>query len=109
MNSSEGRKNDAGKPRWDLVPLIAVEQVAKVLTFGAAKYAPNSWQRLPDAKGRYLAALLRHLASWQEGERKDKESGLPHLAHVATNALFLAWFDLQPQAAKSGAKKEKGK
>jgi len=32
---------------------------------------------------------------WQSGERFDKESGLPHLAHVACNAIFLLWFEIK--------------
>lgn len=88
-----GRKDDQGKPDMSLVPLDAVLEVAKVLTFGAAKYEPNSWQRVPDAKRRYLAALLRHLTDYQSGETADPESGLLHLAHAATNALFLVWLE----------------
>lgn len=91
----QGRKNDLSKTRWDLVPLVAVEQVAKVLTFGAVKYEANSWQRLENAESRYQAALLRHLTLWQDGEAIDQESGLPHLAHVACNAIFLLWFEIK--------------
>ena len=41
----------------------------------------------PDS--RYVAELLRHLMAYQAGERRDPESGMPHLWHVATNAAFL--------------------
>ena len=90
-----GRKDDLGKPRWDLVPLAVIEQIAKVLTFGAAKYGANSWQRLEDAQSRYFAALMRHLTQWQSGEHIDKESGLPHLAHAACDLMFLLWFEIK--------------
>ena len=72
-----GMKNDRkdGKPRWELLPLPLLEQIVNVYTFGAQKYAENSWQDLPDG-----------------GEITDKESGLPHLAHMAWNALAVLYF-----------------
>ena len=88
-----GRKDDEGKDRFDLLLPEFEQAVAKVLTMGAVKYAPNSWQNVPDAKDRYYAALRRHLNSWRKGERNDKESGLNHLAHVACNTMFLLWLD----------------
>lgn len=88
-------KYDGGKPDWSLVPLHVVEYIAKVMTFGAQKYARDGWKSLPDFENRYLAALLRHLVAYQNGEVTDPESGLPHLAHVLTNATFLLWRGLQ--------------
>lgn len=77
-----------------LVPLEAVEAVAKVLGFGAQKYEPDGWKEVPDAVNRYNSALLRHLVEIQKGEEIDPESGLPHIDHVACNALFLSYFNL---------------
>jgi hypothetical protein len=34
-----GVKHDKGKPQWDLLPWKEMEDVVKVLTFGASKYA----------------------------------------------------------------------
>lgn len=87
-----GMKYDFGKPRMDLLLSgcpHALEQVSRVLTFGAAKYAPNSWQTVPQGEERYLAALLRHLAAHGKVEPYDSETGLSHLAHAACNALFI--------------------
>lgn len=88
---SESLKYDDGKVRMDLVPLECVESIAKVLTYGAKKYADNSWQDLPDFWKRYKAALLRHLTAIDKGELIDKESGLYHIDQVLTNAMFLSW------------------
>ena len=90
-----GLKYDTDKPRMDLLPFEALEEVAKVLTFGAKKYADNSWQKVENAERRYLAAMLRHLAASEKGEIYDAESGLTHAAHMATNALFILWFEIQ--------------
>ena len=66
--NNNGRKDDQGKLRWDLLPLDVVEKIVEVYTFGAEKYAPNSWQNLEDGRERYYAALLRHLCAWRKGE-----------------------------------------
>lgn len=85
-----GVKDDGGKLMWNLLPWKAVEGLVRVLTFGAKKYSPNGWRTVPNAKERYLAALLRHLAAMQTGETNDPESGLRHVDHVLCNAAFLA-------------------
>lgn len=92
-----GIKHDADKPRMDLLPFNALEEVAKVLTFGAEKYAENGWQKVDHAESRYRAALLRHYCADQRGEKYDKESGLLHAAHMATNAIFILWFEIQKE------------
>ena len=56
---AEGAKYDAGKLRWSLIPLGVMDDYLKVLEFGAAKYAENNWQHVPDANRRYYDALMR--------------------------------------------------
>jgi len=92
---SVGRKADKGKPRWSLLPRGAVMRVIDVLEFGAMKYAPDNWKRVPDARTRYYDALHRHVEAWWGGERTDPDSGLHHLAHAACCVLFLLWFDTE--------------
>lgn len=92
-----GLKYDGGKPRWTLLTrgcALALQGVVAVLTFGANKYAADSWQDVPNAEERYRDALYRHLAAIEQyGPLSvDPESGLLHWYHVACNALFLATF-----------------
>ena len=87
-------KCDTGKSRCDLLPGRALIAVGQVLAYGAQKYAPSGWLTVPDAVPRYRAALMRHALAMLDGEELDQESGLPHIAHVATNALFLLHFYL---------------
>ena len=89
-----GLKFDGDKPKWELLPLDAVEEIVKVMTMGARKYAPNNWQHVDDGENRYTAAMFRHMTAISKGEVIDQESGLPHISHVACNALFLTWFEL---------------
>lgn len=84
-----GRKNDYGKLRYDLVPPVALEEITKVLTFGAEKYAPENWRRVEDWKPRYTAALMRHIEAYRKGEDLDPETGVSHLAHAGCCLMFL--------------------
>lgn len=90
-----GKKHDAGKDRWDLLPVEPIRAVLKVLAFGAKLYGEHNWQLVANAKSRYYAAALRHLTDYFCGQRIDKDSGLPTLAHAACDVLFLLWFDLK--------------
>jgi hypothetical protein len=89
----EGYKDDREKPDFSLLPWGPVEDIVRVLTAGAKKYAPDNWQKVPDAERRYLAALLRHVWARAKGERIDPETGLPHLAHAGCCLLFWMWHD----------------
>lgn len=84
-----GRKDDAGKLPMDLIPWRAIERIAAVLEYGARKYAPENWRKVPDPRRRYFAAGMRHLVAWWQGQENDPESGLPHLAHAGACLLFL--------------------
>jgi hypothetical protein len=88
-----GRKNDQGKPRWDLIPLKALGSMVDVLTFGAQKYAPDNWRSVEGWRWRYLRAGLGHIFAWARGEKLDPESGKPHLAHAACCIFFLLELD----------------
>ena len=82
-------KFDGDKPMYNLLPPTAVDMMAQVLTFGAKKYKPNSWQTVDNGLERYRAAALRHIFAIQAGEMYDPESGLPHAAHVMCCAAFI--------------------
>lgn len=86
--STEARKDDAGKARLDLLPFEALDEVGKVLEFGARKYAAHNW-RAGFQWSRPQAAMLRHMFAFARGEDNDPETGLSHLAHAACNVLFL--------------------
>lgn len=93
--ANTGMKFDTDKLRFDLIPAIATESLAAVLTYGAKKYKPNNWRSVDPQ--RYVAAFERHWHSYVSGERLDKESGLPHLAHCMTNLSFLLELGFKPE------------
>ena len=91
---ANGRKFDMGKLEYDLIPPYALEEMVKVLTTGAQKYAADNWRMVPEANRRYFAAAQRHLWAWKRGEIKDAETGIHHLAHAACNLFFLYEHDV---------------
>lgn len=88
-----GVKYDAGKPQWSLVPFKAFSEVVEVLTYGANKYSPDNWKKVPNARQRYIDAGFRHFAAYAGGEKNDAETGMSHLAHAMCCMLFLLAFD----------------
>lgn len=82
-----GLKADIGKDQWNLLPIVPIEQVIKVLTYGANKYAPENWRNVESERD--VATLFRHIVAWHKGEKFDKETNLHHLAHAICNLIFL--------------------
>ena len=71
-----------------LVPAGIIESVRVVRLYGVKKYgSPENWRRVEPQ--RYRDALYRHWLAYLDGEETDKESGLPHLWHMACNLAFL--------------------
>lgn len=96
-NDRQGKKDTKGKVRMELLPMEALRSVAEILTFGAEKYGANNWQNIDDGYNLFWGALLRHKTLKDMGEEFDKESGKPHDAHIACNALFMLYYSLQKQ------------
>lgn len=92
---TKGIKFDGEKPDYSLVPPYALDELAKLLTFGARKYAPNNWQKVKPKK-RYYSAIGRHLTAYMKAvltnnkeAQFDDESGVHHLICAACNCFFL--------------------
>lgn len=84
-----GQKFDQAKLPMHLLDPLALEGLARVLQFGAIKYAPNNWRK-GLAWARLIGALLRHVFAIMRGELIDPESGLPHIDHVGCCWMFLS-------------------
>lgn len=88
----QGIKYDQEKTRWSLLPMDVMDTVVRVLMHGSRKYEDNNWMKVIP-KERYYDACVRHISAWQQGEKMDQESGLPHLAHAICCLIFLLWHD----------------
>lgn len=90
-----GAKSSERKPRYDLIPFIALEREAVRMAEGAAVHGENNYQKgvgdeafRKDRQNHALEHLLKYIA----GDRSEN-----HLAAVRCNAGMLEWLD----AAKS--------
>jgi hypothetical protein len=83
-----GIKYDSEKPDYSLLPPLVLDEVVKVLTYGASKYSRENWRQLDDGKNRYFSAAQRHLWALRRGETHDEESGLSHAAHAICCMMF---------------------
>src|SRR3990167_2305510 len=92
-------KDLKGKIPLQLLPAQPIALVAEVIEYGASKYGRNNWREGLDWT-ELAGAALRHIFKWLSGENFDKESGLHHLAHAASNLLYLL------EWARTGAGKD---
>ena len=88
-----GTKHDSDKPPLALLPFDALEEISKVLQFGAEKYDAHNWRK-GFKWSRLISSTLRHFSAWIQGEDKDPETGLSHLVHAGCNVLFLISHEL---------------
>jgi len=111
MNEDKGLRYNQGKIRMDLLEPYAIEQLAKVFTKGAEKYADNNW--LQGMKwSKMVASLKRHLLAFEKGKDFDfdpncpdcqtgtckNHTGLLHMAQVAWNAMGLvSYYKYHPE------------
>lgn len=87
-----GKKFDTEKPRVDLLSSKALIEIAKVMGHGAGKYGDQNW-RAGIEWSRVIGAAMRHLLAFNDGEDKDAETGLSHLAHAGCCILFLLEYE----------------
>jgi len=95
LSDDQRAKADYGKEQLTLVPRRIIHDICAIRMYGNQKYpdgGPDNWKRV--AKERYRDAACRHfLAYLDDPQGKDKESGMPHLWHLACNIAFLCEFE----------------
>lgn len=77
-----------GRVPLNLWPPVASAHGAMAMAVGARKYGAWNWREIGVRASVYIAAALRHLTLYAEGEDID-ESGCRHLAHVLANIAIL--------------------
>lgn len=91
--SGDALKKDAGKVRYDLIPVGPLRELARLYTIGAEKYAPRGWEQPGMDWSRIIAAMQRHTEAWRGGEQFDPVDGQHHLAAVAWCAFALMEYE----------------
>ena len=72
----------AQKLDLSLLPSAGILHGAHALQDGAAKYGPYNWREHKIQCMIYLAAAMRHLQAFQDGEDLAPDSEVHHLGHV---------------------------
>jgi hypothetical protein len=94
-----GLRADAGKLRYDLIPVGPLAELARVYTLGAIKYDDNNW-RGGIAYENCVAAMMRHIERWRAGESFDPD-GQHHMASVAFWAFAILQYERDGQPGNS--------
>lgn len=103
LSTKGAARLDAGKAQLELISPVAMVGLAKILTFGAKKYAANNWRKGMNWS-RCIGSLKRHLAAFEAGIDLDRDdncegcqrgdclnhTGLYHIDQVLCNAMFLS-------------------
>jgi len=79
--TSGGGKHAASPYAFELVPPVALFEVARTLADGARKYGIDNWRGVPIAD--QLGHALQHVYGYLAGDVSDD-----HLAHAACRILF---------------------
>lgn len=74
------------------LPWNALQDVCRVLAFGAEKYARDNFKIAPGLPlESYIQSMWRHLVQYLKGELVDSESQLSNLSHLACNCFMYLW------------------
>jgi len=77
----EGKKSDSGKPDYSLLTRPMVESMIAALMYGENKYSRGNFKG-GFTNTRLLAAAMRHIMAFNDGEDFDPESNVNHLGHA---------------------------
>ena len=81
-------QNYLEKPPMELLSGRVLEEMAKVLGYGAQKYEPWNWNK-GFKYSRLISGVMRHLMAFKRKEDLDPETGLSHLAHAMCGLMIL--------------------
>ena len=91
VTSSTGGQKGSKLARFDLIPQEALWAVAELYGKGAEKYDDWNWRK-GYSWSLSIAALMRHLSLFLQGQDYDEETGCHHLTAVIFHAMTLITF-----------------
>ena len=74
-------KDGQVKPRFSLLPMMALNEVMHVMCYGAEKYAEHNYSK-GQKNTTYTDAAIRHIMAYNTNQNIDTESNRHHLAHA---------------------------
>jgi hypothetical protein len=86
---SSGAARSERKPRYDLIPGVALRRLANRYRLGAKRFGDNNWKKggadfVEDVPNH----VIEHLFLWMSGDRSDD-----HLAAAAWGCFALMYFE----------------
>ncbi len=81
-------KNDQEKSDFSLVPAVFLDAVARAFMVGEKKYGRYNYYK-GHKTSQLIAAAMRHLTAFMEGEENDPIDGQPHLGSVGACVAML--------------------
>lgn len=97
------------KPDLSLVPQAFNLLVSQAMMDGARKYGPYNWRDNAVRNRVYIAAAMRHIAQYLDGEDIDPTSGVYHIGHAGACLAIIAdalktgnLIDDRPRAGPAG-------
>lgn len=81
VTNAAGGSQSASKYRADLLPAMAVLNIAAILDAGARKYGVDNWRKIDRAD--HINHAMVHLLAHIAGDTSDD-----HLGHAACRVLF---------------------
>lgn len=91
-SSTGSLRFNSNKPQTNEISPKFLLDMGAVLEKARSKYPRGNWEKGIEYSVPW-DSMMRHLLSWQQGERYDKESGLSHLAHAALNLMMLHYYE----------------
>ena len=88
ITTSVAAKNDQQKADLSLLPKVFLETVAKAFMVGEKKYGRYNYCK-GHKTSQLIAAAMRHLAAYNDGEENDSVDGQPHLGSVGACIAML--------------------
>jgi hypothetical protein len=87
-SSTGATKNDQEKVDLSLIPQVFLTAVAKAFMVGEKKYGRYNYTK-GHTSSQLIAAALRHLTAYNDGEELDPKDGQPHLGSVGACIAML--------------------
>lgn len=78
------------KPDLSLNPPVALLYMSLGFKDGAVKYGPFNWRENKVRNRVYIAAAMRHIEQYRDGEDIDPLSGKPHIGHALASLAIIA-------------------
>lgn len=91
VTSATGASKGTKEARYDLIPIPALDLLARLYGKGAVKYAAHNW-RLGYEWSKSYAAAQRHMNAFWSGEDIDPETGIPHPICAAFHMFALTTY-----------------